>query len=88
MVGLGVHERYDLPALAFLLPALLLAPRWTVPVLLISLTITVNAAMGVPLDKLYPQGARMARSWGVRPERGHPGVGDVADVGAPSACGR
>ncbi len=54
VVGSGVHERYDLPALALLAPALPLAPRWTPVYLTLSVTITLNAAMGIPLDRLYP----------------------------------
>lgn len=55
-VGAGIHERYNLPAIAFLLPALPLAGRWALPVLILSVTVTVNAAMGAPLDRLYRQG--------------------------------
>lgn len=56
MVGAGVHERYALPALAFLLPALPLARRWVLPALALSLTLTVNVLMGLPVDRLYRQG--------------------------------
>lgn len=56
MVGSGVHERYDLPALTFLLPALALAPHWVMPALAISATLTVNALMSLPIQRLYPQG--------------------------------
>lgn len=56
MVGTGVHERYDLPALAFLLPVVRHVRSWSLPVLAISATTTINAVMGIPLDRLYPQG--------------------------------
>jgi hypothetical protein len=56
MVGAGVHERYDLPALAMLLPALPVARAWSLPVLVISVTMTVNVVTVLPMDRLYPQG--------------------------------
>jgi hypothetical protein len=56
MVGSGIHERYDMPALAFLLPALALAGGWALPALGLTATITANALMGLPFDRFYPQG--------------------------------
>ena len=65
MAGIGVHERYVLPAFAFLLPVLPLVRRWVLPVLLLSFTLTVNAVMGLPVDRLYHQGEPAWLSMGV-----------------------
>lgn len=56
MVGSGVHERYALPALAFLIPAMVVTGQraWAAPVL--TATLTINALMGLPLDRAYTQG--------------------------------
>jgi hypothetical protein len=55
-VASGVHERYNVPALTFLIPAMLLARQWSLPVLALSLTATANAALTLPFQRLYPQG--------------------------------
>lgn len=52
----GVHERYNVPALTFLVPAVVLERRWMLPVLALSLTATANAALTLPFQRLYPQG--------------------------------
>lgn len=55
-VGSGQHERYALPTLALIIVALPWARRWAWPLLVLTATVTVNAAMGIPLDRLYREG--------------------------------
>lgn len=55
-VASGSHERYALPSLVFLLPALPLVPRLRWPLLLFSLCLTANLVIGLPLDRRWRQG--------------------------------
>jgi hypothetical protein len=56
LVAAGAHERYALPALIFLVPALAFMPRLRWPLLLFSAAITLNLLLGLPLDRRWPQG--------------------------------
>ena len=56
LVASGSHERYALPALAFLLPALALAPRLRWPLLLYSAALFANLIIALPLDRRWAQG--------------------------------
>ncbi|MGH2600830.1 MAG: glycosyltransferase 87 family protein [Dehalococcoidia bacterium] len=56
LVGAGAHERYALPALAFLLAALPLAPRLRWPLLLYSAALLANLLIALPLDRRWHQG--------------------------------
>ena len=56
LVGAGAHERYVLPALAVLTPVVVLTGRSWLPLLALTLTLLVNSALGLPLDRLYPPG--------------------------------
>jgi hypothetical protein len=55
-VGSGVHERYNVAALSFLVPLIALQRRWSWLVLLLSLTATLNLALTLPFQRLYGQG--------------------------------
>lgn len=55
-VASGSHERYALPGLVFLLPALPLTPRLRWPLLLFSVCLTANVVIGLPLDRRWRQG--------------------------------
>ncbi|MFN8559262.1 MAG: hypothetical protein U0531_18625 [Dehalococcoidia bacterium] len=65
VVGAGIHERYSLPAVAFLAPALPLARVWAPVALGVSATLTVNVVMTLPFDKLYRQGEPVWLALGV-----------------------
>jgi dolichyl-phosphate-mannose-protein mannosyltransferase len=56
LVAAGSHERYALPALAFLLVVLPLDPRLRLPLLLYSIALFANLIIALPLDRRWPQG--------------------------------
>jgi hypothetical protein len=56
LVAAGAHERYALPALAFLLPALPLAARLRWPLLVFSASVFANLLIALPLDRRWGQG--------------------------------
>jgi len=56
LVAAGSHERYALPALAFLLVALPLVPRLRWPLLLYSAAVLANLLIALPLDRRWHQG--------------------------------
>jgi dolichyl-phosphate-mannose-protein mannosyltransferase len=56
MVGAGIHGRYALPALAFIVSAVAVAPRWGPAALAISVTCLINSLMTLPFMRLYQQG--------------------------------
>jgi len=56
LVAAGAHERYALPALAFLAAALPLATRLRGPLLLISACVFANLIVALPLDRRWAQG--------------------------------
>jgi hypothetical protein len=56
LVAAGGHERYGLPVLIFLVPALAFTPRLRWPLLLFSAAIMLNLLLGLPLDRRWRQG--------------------------------
>jgi hypothetical protein len=56
LVASGVHERYALPAIAFLVAALPLATRLRGPLLLFSLCVFANLIIALPMDRRWYQG--------------------------------
>ena|GEM_PF-1529822 len=56
LVAGGSHERYALPALVVLLPALPFTPRLRLPLLLFSAAVSANLLLGNPLDRRWTAG--------------------------------
>lgn len=56
LVAAGAHERYVLPAFAFLLPGAVMVPSLRWPLLALSVATTLNLIIGLPLDRRWTQG--------------------------------
>lgn len=52
----GVHERYIVPAFAFLVPVVVNAPRPRLPVMILTATTALNLLIALPMDRRWHSG--------------------------------